>query len=92
MPKETGLLAPYPKDLSTHPVLLKLAQDAKRRFSTNGSTVSLMDGGHQVFLAEDAFGGLDALPRECEYPSARAGERVPDLYSTPQRPSARTRS
>jgi hypothetical protein len=63
-PTDAGLLPPYPKELSSHPVLLKLAQDAKRRFSTNGSTVSLMDGGYQVFLAEEGF-GVDELPREC---------------------------
>ncbi|ORY85352.1 hypothetical protein BCR35DRAFT_351678 [Leucosporidium creatinivorum] len=81
-PTDAGLLPPYPKELSTHPKLLKLAQDAKRRFSTNGSTVSLMDGDYQVFLAEEGF-GVDELPREstvCSHTQLKAsatGEKDP---------------
>ncbi|SCV68473.1 BQ2448_594 [Microbotryum intermedium] len=60
---DVGLLPPYPEDLATHPALLKLAQTAKKRFNTNGGTVSLLDQGSQVFLAEEGFHTRE-LPRQ----------------------------
>lgn len=59
------LAGPFPRELNDlHPALRKLAFDAQQRFGTSGSTVSLMDGDKQVFLADEAFGGSDAFERD----------------------------
>ncbi|KDE09775.1 hypothetical protein MVLG_00175 [Microbotryum lychnidis-dioicae p1A1 Lamole] len=60
---DVGLVPPHPEDLAIHEALLKLAQSAKKRFNTNGGTVSLMDQGSQVFLAEEGFNTRE-LPRQ----------------------------
>ncbi|BGP44959.1 hypothetical protein JCM10450v2_000774 [Rhodotorula kratochvilovae] len=66
---EGGLTAQVTKrqEGPMHPALERLAQEARRRFGVDATTVSLMDRDEQVFLADDACSFLedrDSVPRE----------------------------
>lgn len=86
-----ALSEPLPRQLDTlHPVLKKLAHDAQKRFGTSGSTVSLMDGDKQVFLAEEAFGGQDSFQRDCKCSEGEAGLGGYGLMNFPGSPRTAT--
>ncbi|GAA5994729.1 GAF domain-containing protein [Rhodotorula paludigena] len=67
-----------------HPALEKLAQEAKRRFGVDATTVSLMDRNEQVFLADDTCTFLekaDTIPREltcCSHAMLKASTGTKD--------------